>query len=762
VNIKKLKDLSGGSPNWTLTQSLQVLSKNGFSVPETHILTFSTSDFSGDSRDLSEEAELKLFQMIDSQKTYALLPDEPQEKNDYFGSSFRLKQISDITETKQKIRNIFQNAERHEQFSGEQLGAAQSRKQAIVFMQLPQQQFCGFIFTKNPLNGLEEAIVEVTAGTQELQRIAPKQIIFQNCKVKSEKDKVLLSSWNWLEEVRSQSRNIEKIFRKPLFLEWIYYGQKVFWVNVQPLQNLESLHIYSNKIAKDMLPGIIKPLVWSVNAPLNSGSWKQFIDRLIGKNSIDLREMTKQFYYRAYFNMGLFGSFFALFGMPRETLEIMMLGEAHSGNTRMPKMKMDMRVARFLPRFAFLAIRNIDLSKKVGLFIQNQKRHIDSYSKDISNLNEKEALKAIDELFEINKQSAYKVIVVRIVRSFHHTLIRTMLRRKGIDSKIEFSTDDLTDVDAKQSLAALKQKYDALPKEIKKKIDAGLIPLSYEGSRGFLENYEEFKRRFGHLSDSTADMSVPQWRENPNLMASLIRGVQQIPDRKIENSEFPKGLYGFILRSFVKSFVDFEKYSSRLGFLYAYGYAQFRSHFLHIGNLFVAEGRIKKNTDIFYLTLDEIRRTIERGTFETQYSKAIDERKKEIEEYKDVILPEIIFGDEPPPIIRKDAVSKRLNGLPSSKGYYEGPAKIVMGLADIGKLFQGDVLVIPYSDVSWTPLFAKAGAVISESGGILSHCSIIAREYGIPAVVAVEGATRITDNTRVIIDGYTGLIQIIQ
>jgi pyruvate,water dikinase len=460
--------------------------------------------------------------------------------------------------------------------------------------------------------------------------------------------------------------------------------------------------------------------------------------------------------------MGLFGSFFALFGMPRETLEIMMLGEAHSGSTKMPKMKMDMRVARFLPRFTLLAIRNIDLSKKVGRFIQNQKRQIDSYSKNISNLNEKQTLKAIDELFEINKQGAYKVIIVRIVRSFHHTLIRTMLGRKGIYSKIEFSTDNLTDVDPKQSLAALKQKYDALSEEIKEKIDAGLIPLSYAGGRGFLENYEEFKRRFGHLSDSTADMSVPQWRENPTLIPSLIRGAQQILGKKIETIEFPKGLYGFILRSFVKSFIDFEKYSSRVAFLYAYGYAQFRPHFLHIGDLFVAKSFIKKNTDIFYLTLDEIRRTIERGTFETQYSKAIDERKNKIEEYKDVILPEIIFGDDPPPIVRKDAVSKRLNGLPSSKGYYEGPVKSVRGLSDIGKLVQGDVLVIPYSDVSWTPLFAKAGAVISESGGILSHCSIIAREYGIPAVVAVEGATRITDNTRVIIDGYTGSIQIIQ
>ena len=66
--------------------------------------------------------------------------------------------------------------------------------------------------------------------------------------------------------------------------------------------------------------------------------------------------------------------------MPRETLEIMMLGEAHSGSKRMPKIKMDMRVARFLPRIRLLAIKNIHLSKKIGRFIQNQKQAIDRYN----------------------------------------------------------------------------------------------------------------------------------------------------------------------------------------------------------------------------------------------------------------------------------------------------------------------------------------------------------------------------------------------
>ena len=85
---------------------------------------------------------------------------------------------------------------------------------------------------------------------------------------------------------------------------------------------------------------------------------------------------------------------------------------------------------------------------------------------------------------------------------------------------------------------------------------------------------------------------------------------------------------------------------------------------------------------------------------------------------------------------------------------------VVKGLRDFKKLKHGDVLVIPYSDVGWIPLFAKAGAVIAESGGMLSHSSIIAREYGIPAVVSVNGALQLSDNLTVSIDGYKGEVHI--
>jgi len=77
-------------------------------------------------------------------------------------------------------------------------------------------------------------------------------------------------------------------------------------------------------------------------------------------------------------------------------------------------------------------------------------------------------------------------------------------------------------------------------------------------------------------------------------------------------------------------------------------------------------------------------------------------------------------------------------------------------MGDFSKVRPGDVLVIPFSDVGWTPLFTKAGAVIAESGGILSHSSIVAREYNIPAVVSVPNACTLQDGRIVSVDGYKG------
>jgi pyruvate,water dikinase len=100
-----------------------------------------------------------------------------------------------------------------------------------------------------------------------------------------------------------------------------------------------------------------------------------------------------------------------------------------------------------------------------------------------------------------------------------------------------------------------------------------------------------------------------------------------------------------------------------------------------------------------------------------------------------------------------------LRGTPGSPGVAEGPVRIVRESAEFGKLRPGDVLVAPYTNPAWTPLFERAAAVVVDSGGPASHAAIVAREYGIPAVMAtVDGTRRLSDGQRVRVDGSRGLV----
>jgi phosphoenolpyruvate synthase/pyruvate phosphate dikinase len=96
----------------------------------------------------------------------------------------------------------------------------------------------------------------------------------------------------------------------------------------------------------------------------------------------------------------------------------------------------------------------------------------------------------------------------------------------------------------------------------------------------------------------------------------------------------------------------------------------------------------------------------------------------------------------------------RSRWISTSNGCYTGKVRFIRNIQDFSKSKNGDVLFIPCSEVSWTPLFARVGLVVAESGGLLSHSSIVAREYNIPAVVSMEGATSLPDGTLVTVDAY--------
>ncbi len=118
---------------------------------------------------------------------------------------------------------------------------------------------------------------------------------------------------------------------------------------------------------------------------------------------------------------------------------------------------------------------------------------------------------------------------------------------------------------------------------------------------------------------------------------------------------------------------------------------------------------------------------------------------------------------EPERSNRREATGAReLKGIAAGKGSYTGPARVIMGEAEFDRLQPGDVLVCPITSPVWSILFSKVGALVTDTGGILSHPAIIAREYGIPAVVATGNATQIIpDGSRVVVNGDSGVVELL-
>lgn len=117
---------------------------------------------------------------------------------------------------------------------------------------------------------------------------------------------------------------------------------------------------------------------------------------------------------------------------------------------------------------------------------------------------------------------------------------------------------------------------------------------------------------------------------------------------------------------------------------------------------------------------------------------------------------------EPERSNRRESGAVEIRGIAASRGTYEGLARIILGEEQFDALQAGDILVCPITSPVWSVLIAKVGALVTDSGGILSHPAIIAREYGIPAVVATGNATQIIRNgQRVQVDGGAGIVRLV-
>jgi pyruvate,water dikinase len=177
----------------------------------------------------------------------------------------------------------------------------------------------------------------------------------------------------------------------------------------------------------------------------------------------------------------------------------------------------------------------------------------------------------------------------------------------------------------------------------------------------------------------------------------------------------------------------------------------------------VASDKLGHPDDIWYLTWGDLATIWERS--DVDWTALAGHRRSQLEQFQRLSPPLITTSDGEAPVVSHrlaDAPDGALLGNPVSAGIIEGRTRVVRDPQN-ESLSPGDVLVAEFTDPGWTPLFINAGALVLEVGGALTHGAVVAREYGIPAVVGVRGATAtLRTGQRVRVDGNRGVVEVLE
>ncbi|MGH0508646.1 phosphoenolpyruvate synthase [Bacillus paranthracis] len=232
----------------------------------------------------------------------------------------------------------------------------------------------------------------------------------------------------------------------------------------------------------------------------------------------------------------------------------------------------------------------------------------------------------------------------------------------------------------------------------------------------------------------------------------LVDRLQQLPDGKQKVEETKRMICN------IRNFIGYREYP-KYGMINRYFI--YKQALLKEAEQLVQSGVIREVDDIYYLTFEELHEVVR--TNKLDY-KLIQKQKNDYKLYKKLTPPRIMTSDGE--IItgkykRENLPADAIAGLPVSSGVVEGRARVILNMEE-ANLEEGDILVTAFTDPGWTPLFVSIKGLVTEVGGLMTHGAVIAREYGLPAVVGVENATKlIKDGQRIRVHGTEGYIEVL-
>jgi pyruvate,water dikinase len=303
--------------------------------------------------------------------------------------------------------------------------------------------------------------------------------------------------------------------------------------------------------------------------------------------------------------------------------------------------------------------------------------------------------------------------------------------------------------------------------------------------RRFLQGFSAFLRKHGHHARGECDVSIPRWAEQPDYVLRLVRAAAASQEstasdeaaRMKQRRQLLEEISGRLSSWKRRILLGVVERAARGAAARENGKSEAirrlflaRTALLEVGRRAKLAGSIGDVEDVFFLVTPEDARS-EPGRDELRLSLAgtnlkgvVAARKRDHERNLVAIPPPVVVGSWDPNMTLPlpEVPAGALKGIAASPGVVEGRARVVLHADDDTVMQPGEILIAPFTDPGWTPYFLHAAGVVMDFGGMLSHGSVVAREYGLPAVVNVGPATKaIRTGQRVRVDGDRGVVEVL-
>jgi phosphohistidine swiveling domain-containing protein len=531
-----------------------------------------------------------------------------------------------------------------------------------------------------------------------------------------------------IERVAVLVRDLEARYHGvPQDMEWTYDGKTLWVLQTRTITTL--LPIWTRRIAAEVIPGVIRPLTWSINQPLTCGVWADLFKSILGGRSdpFKVQELATLHYGHAYFNATLLGQLFRRMGLPAESLEFLTRG-APMGRPSLGAM------LKTLPGLTKLLHQEWTLPST----FRQQNRTVfapllEAISTQPSPSSPTAILERIDALLLALHSATFFSILAPLSAAVRQKLWR--VEDAALDTSV------LPEMAALRSLHTLAARHSPT-------LD----------SESLHPEMESFLAQYGYLSDVATDISIPTWKEDPQPVWLLLQNLGSIP------APVPSNRQGWVLRIVQKRLI----LKGQVAEVYSRLLAELRYALLALEQNALSQGLLQTSGDIFFLTLSELREWVTQPSpaLKAKLFQLVVARSREFELAQELTgVPTVVYGMPPPLSVLKNpaAAAGCLQGIGASPGIIEGTVQVLRSLRQIPtSLSRQTILVVPYTDAGWSPVLAQVGGIVAEVGGRLSHGAIIAREYGIPAVMDIAQATqRLENGQKVRVDGYRGIVEIL-